>query len=94
MFRRLHRRWRHTALITGALAGCGNTDSWVDAHAADGWSAQYADAANSSYADVAGAEALRLDWSRSVKGDLGAAGGARVRTTISPSTPRRRPAAR
>jgi outer membrane protein assembly factor BamB len=61
-----------TALITGALAGCGNTDSWVDAHAADGWAAQYADAANSSYADVAGAEELELEWSRSVKGDLGA----------------------
>jgi outer membrane protein assembly factor BamB len=61
-----------TALITGALAGCGNTDSWVDAHAADGWPAQYGDAANSSYTGVAGAEALELQWSRSVKGDLGA----------------------
>jgi outer membrane protein assembly factor BamB len=61
------------ALITGALAGCGNTDSWVEAHAADGWAAQYGDAANSSYTSVAGAEALRLEWSRSVKGDLGAA---------------------
>jgi outer membrane protein assembly factor BamB len=62
-----------TALITGALAGCGNTDSWVDAHAADGWPAQYGDAANSSYTGVAGAEALELQWSRSVKGDIGAA---------------------
>ncbi|OBA86564.1 pyrrolo-quinoline quinone [Mycobacteriaceae bacterium 1482268.1] len=62
-----------TALITGALAGCGNTDSWVDAHASDGWPAQYGDAANSSYASVAGAEALNLQWSRSVKGELGAA---------------------
>jgi outer membrane protein assembly factor BamB len=61
-----------TALITGALAGCGNTDSWVDAHAADGWPAQYGDAANSSYTGVAGAEALELQWSRSVKGELGA----------------------
>ena len=42
------------------LAGCGNTDSWVEAHAADGWPAQYADAANSSYSPVAGADALRL----------------------------------
>ncbi len=62
-----------TALITAALAGCGNTDSWVEAHAASGWPAQYGDAANSSYTDVAGAEALNLEWSRSVKGELGAA---------------------
>ena len=59
-----------TALITGVLAGCGTTDSWVDAHAADGWPAQYGDAANSSYSPVAGADALRLEWRRSVKGDL------------------------
>jgi outer membrane protein assembly factor BamB len=62
-----------TALIAGAAAGCANTDSWVDAHAADGWSAQYGDAANSSYSPVAGAEALKLQWSRSVKGQIGAA---------------------
>jgi hypothetical protein len=61
-----------TALITGALAGCGNTDSWVEAHAADGWPAQYGDAANSSYSGVAGAEALTLEWSRSTKGEMGA----------------------
>ena len=71
MFRRLI-ALASTALITGALAGCGNTDSWVDAKAADGWPAQYGDAANSSYANVAGAEALGLEWSRSAKGDLGA----------------------
>ena len=57
-----------TALITGVLAGCGTTDSWVDAHAADGWPAQYGDAANSSYSPVGGAGALRLEWRRSVKG--------------------------
>lgn len=51
-------------------SGCGNTDTWVDAHAADGWSAQYGDAANSSHADVDGATALRLDWIRSVKGEI------------------------
>jgi len=61
-----------TALITGVLAGCGTTDSWVEAHAADGWPAQYGDAANSSYSTVAGADALRLEWRRSVKGDLAA----------------------
>jgi outer membrane protein assembly factor BamB len=59
-----------TALITGILAGCGTTDAWVDAHASDGWPAQYGDAANSSYSPVAGAQALRLEWRRSVKGDL------------------------
>ncbi|AFM16602.1 WD40-like repeat protein [Mycolicibacterium chubuense NBB4] len=61
-----------TALIAGPLAGCGTTDSWVDARAATGWSAQYADAANSSYSPVNGADALRLEWARSVKGTLAA----------------------
>jgi outer membrane protein assembly factor BamB len=61
-----------TALLTAVLAACGNTDSWVEAHAATGWAAQYGDAANSSFSPVAGAEALRLEWRRSVKGDLGA----------------------
>jgi outer membrane protein assembly factor BamB len=56
-----------------AAAGCGNTDHWVDAAPADGWSAQFADAANSSYTATAGARALRLAWSRSVKGSLYAA---------------------
>lgn len=55
-----------------ALAACSNTDSWVDAHAAPGWSAQYGDAANSSHVDIDGATAVRLDWTRSVKGSLGA----------------------
>ncbi|MGB3326165.1 MAG: PQQ-binding-like beta-propeller repeat protein [Mycolicibacterium fortuitum] len=59
-------------LFTGLLAGCENTDSWVDAQAAQGWSAQYRDAANSSYVRSRGPEALRLEWSRSVKGELGA----------------------
>ena len=71
MFRRLI-VLASTALITGVLAGCGTTDSWVEAHAADGWPAQYGDAANSSYSPVAGADALRLEWRRSVKGDLAA----------------------
>ncbi|HEY6650148.1 MAG TPA: pyrrolo-quinoline quinone, partial [Mycobacterium sp.] len=71
MFRRLV-VLASTALITGVLAGCGTTDSWVEAHAADGWPVQYGDAANSSYAPVAGADALRLEWRRSVKGDLAA----------------------
>lgn len=62
-----------TALITSVLAGCGNTDSWVDAQAASGWPAQYGDASNSSYEPTPGAEALRLEWTRSVKGDLAAA---------------------
>ncbi|MGH3678338.1 MAG: PQQ-binding-like beta-propeller repeat protein [Mycobacterium sp.] len=62
-----------TALITGGLAGCGSTDSWVEAHAASGWPAQYRDAGNSSYAAIAGAETLNLEWTRSVKGELAAA---------------------
>ncbi|WP_082135878.1 PQQ-binding-like beta-propeller repeat protein [Mycobacterium sp. EPa45] len=54
------------------MAGCGNTDSWVESTAAHGWSAQYGDAANSSYTATGGASALRLKWSRSVKGELSA----------------------
>jgi outer membrane protein assembly factor BamB len=60
------------ALLTGVLTGCENTDSWVDAHPAAGWSAQYGDAANSSYSAVHGADTLKPAWSRSVKGSLGA----------------------
>lgn len=71
MFRRLI-VLTSTALITGVLAGCGNTDSWVQAHAADGWPAQYGDAANSSYSPVNGSGALRLEWRRSAKGDMAA----------------------
>ena len=59
-------------LLTGLLAGCQNTDSWVHARAAEGWSAQYGNAANSSYLPARGAETLRPEWSRSVKGELGA----------------------
>lgn len=62
-----------TTLIIGALSGCGNTDAWVDAAPSLGWPAQYGDAANSSYSPTAGAVDLELAWSRSVKGDLGAA---------------------
>jgi outer membrane protein assembly factor BamB len=62
-----------TALITAFVAGCQNTDSWVEAQAASGWPAQYGDARNSSYQSTAGADALRLEWTRSVKGDLAAA---------------------
>ena len=61
-----------TALIAGVLAGCGNTDSWVEARAAAGWAGQYRNAENSSYSPVGGADTLRLEWTRSVKGDLAA----------------------
>jgi outer membrane protein assembly factor BamB len=61
-----------TALTTAVLAGCGDAGSWVEAKPAEGWSAQYGDAANSSYTSAAGAEALTLEWSRSVKGELAA----------------------
>lgn len=60
-------------LLTGALAACGTTDSWVESTAARGWPAQYATAENSSYSPVEGATDLTLAWSRSVKGELGAA---------------------
>ena len=62
-----------TAILAVALTSCGNTDSWVESSAARGWPAQYADAANSSYSPTAGASDLTLRWSRSVKGELGAA---------------------
>ena len=70
--RRTVRQFAAAACGALLLSSCGNTDSWVAAHPAPGWAAQYADAANSSYVDVSGANALRLDWTRSVKGSLGA----------------------
>ncbi|WP_066909181.1 outer membrane protein assembly factor BamB family protein, partial [Mycobacterium interjectum] len=69
------RRWSCAALaaaLTIGLAGCGNTDSWVDASPAQGWPAQYGDAANSSYTATGGATTLSLQWTRSVKGALAA----------------------
>lgn len=71
MFRRLL-PLAMTVLVSGVLAGCGDTDSWVDAHASSGWPAQYGDAANSSYSPVEGSATLELQWSRSVKGELAA----------------------
>src|SRR5699024_6093233 len=53
------------AVLTLVLGGCSSTDSWVDATPAAGWSAQYADASNTSYTATAGAEALTLGWTRS-----------------------------
>ena len=70
------RRWSAAplaAVLTVGLGGCGNTDSWVEASASQGWSAQYADAANSSYTPTSGASKLSLQWTRSVKGSLAAA---------------------
>lgn len=61
------------ALLAGITAACGGTDTWVDAAPALGWSAQYGDAANSSYTSRAGAADLESAWTRSVKGELGAA---------------------
>jgi outer membrane protein assembly factor BamB len=73
--RHLHRTRRSAAIaaagLTLLLGGCGNTDSWVDAAPAPGWPAQYSDASNSSYTSTAGAQDLELDWTRSVKGELG-----------------------
>jgi outer membrane protein assembly factor BamB len=62
-----------TTLLTGSLTACGTTDSWVESTAGRGWPAQYATAENSSYSPTAGASELTLTWSRSVKGELGAA---------------------
>lgn len=62
-----------TALIAVGSTACSNTDSWVESTAAPGWSAQYADAANSSYTATEGASALTPQWTRSAKGELGAA---------------------
>lgn len=68
--------WRRTTAValsaTLLLAGCDNTDSWVDATPAPGWPAQYGDATNSSYTQTAGATDLTLDWSRSISGELAA----------------------
>ena len=61
------------AMLTVGLTGCGTTDSWVEPIAARGWSAQYADARNSSYTATEGASTLSPGWNRSVKGELGAA---------------------
>lgn len=60
-------------LLTGGLTACGSTDTWVDSIAARGWPAQYANAENSSYSPTDGASELTLSWSRSAKGELGAA---------------------
>ena len=67
------RRALAVATTTLLTAGCGGTDHWVQSTASRGWSAQYADAANSSYTATDGAATLALDWTRSVKGELGAA---------------------
>ena len=42
----------------------------MQARPAEGWSAQYGNAGNSSYVQFDGADALRLDWIRSVKGSV------------------------
>ncbi len=60
-------------VLAAILAGCGNTDSWVDTVPAEGWPAQYGDAANSSYTTTSGATSLTLRWTRSVKGSLASA---------------------
>jgi outer membrane protein assembly factor BamB len=60
-------------VLAVGLGGCSNTDSWVQASPSPGWSAQYGDAANSSYTTTHGATKLSLQWTRSVKGTLAAA---------------------
>src|SRR5579859_7460343 len=71
--RRALRHWSSTmaaVLLAAGVAGCGNTDSWVETTPAQGWPAQYGDAANSSYSATPGADRLTLRWTRSVKGSL------------------------
>lgn len=60
------------ALVVVGVASCGNTDSWVESQRAPGWAAQYADGENSSYTATDGAQSLKLQWTRSVKGELAA----------------------
>ncbi|CAN5555393.1 PQQ-binding-like beta-propeller repeat protein [soil metagenome] len=55
-----------------AASGCSNTDSWVEAAPSAGWPAQYGAAANSSYTAADGASDLVFDWTRSVRGEMGA----------------------
>ena len=75
----MHRRFAaRAAALFGVAAlvlatGCGTDDGWVQAAPSPGWPAQYADAANSSYTPSPGAPELTFDWTRSVKGTLGAA---------------------
>src|ERR1700744_6381467 len=74
--RRALRHWSSTIaaiLLAAAVAGCGNTDDWVETTPAEGWPAQYGDAANSSYSATPGADRLTLRWTRSVKGSLASA---------------------
>jgi outer membrane protein assembly factor BamB len=77
------------AVSATGLGGCGNTDSWVDASPAQGWPAQYGDAANSSYTTTRGATKLSLQWTRSVKGSLasGPALSARSYLALNAQTP-------
>ena len=70
------RRWSSAATaaaLTVGLGGCANTDSRCESSAAQGWSAQYGDAANSGYTTTGGATKLSLQWTRSAMGSLGAA---------------------
>ena len=59
--------------VAALVAACGTTDSWVESIAAGGWPAQYATAENSSHTPTAGAATLSPQWTRAVKGELGAA---------------------
>jgi outer membrane protein assembly factor BamB len=71
--RRALRHWSSLVsviLLGVTVAGCGNTDAWVDTVPGEGWPAQYGDAANSSYSPNPGADKLSLRWTRSVKGSL------------------------
>ncbi|AQA01117.1 pyrrolo-quinoline quinone [Mycobacterium sp. MS1601] len=74
----MHRRFAALAVALFGVVplvlatGCSD-DGWVQADPSPGWSAQYGDAANSSYVAAQGPSELTFDWTRSVKGELGAA---------------------
>lgn len=75
----MHRRFAALAVALFGVVplvvatGCSDNDSWVDISPGPGWPAQYSDSANSSYTSTTGAEDLEFGWTRSVKGELGAA---------------------
>lgn len=75
----MHRRFAALAVaLLGVVplvvaTGCSDNDSWVDITSGPGWPAQYSDSANSSYTPTIGAQDLEFGWTRSVKGELGAA---------------------
>ena len=59
------------ALVASASSGCGSTDSWVDSQAARGGPRNTATPPAATTRSRRRLIAQKLDWSRSVKGELG-----------------------